>query len=119
MRRLWRWVCAGGEVLCVRVLVGAMLVSGVSKGWGGGWGRAVPEVSMVVFMVIISRLFVRFMTPPPVMSEPVPVTTVFVTCVVETCGEAWVLRACHTLNRMVLEEGDMVRLGLPRGMDDA
>jgi hypothetical protein len=118
MRRLWRWVLAGGYGLCIGGIGGVLLLNGVSKGLAGHWRYAAADIGVATFIVIIYRLFLRCLRPPAVIVVPVPVNAGLVTCVVEKCGEAWVLRECHTQNQIVLEEGDIVWLGRPPEMDD-
>jgi hypothetical protein len=127
MRRLGRWVVDGGQVLCLGDIVGAMLLSGVSKGLDGHWRYAAADMAMAACMAMLYRLLVRYLSTPTVAAAPLvsrepaiaPVQVMLAPCVVEKFGEAWVLRECHTLNRIFLEEGDTRCLALlPDSEDD-
>jgi hypothetical protein len=124
MARWLRWLDQDSDGTCIGLLVGVLMLHGLSNLAQGSWLQTLMAMAQILFIVVGYRLLLRWLDRSVILMEAAPPRQIPVlTCRFEQCGAAWVLRALHTNKCLMLEEGDILHvvIGVPRyeGEEDA
>jgi hypothetical protein len=113
--RSWKdTLCTLVQHLVIAAAVCVLAVDGYRRLTSGAWVQVLVAGIWMALLLVGYRLVLKVLNRPVVVTSPAsPPTHRVHHCVVEKCGEAWVLREQDTHHPIFLEEGDWLLIAEP------